>query len=556
MNSFQSGSESRSFRLDLPANPAGAPVIFGWHGFGGEPDQALDQTGLGSAVETIRVGPTDRGVAPYDWHFTDPSPIGNPDLLLFDDILACLHAQYSVDLNRIWSTGHSAGGIFSSYLAMHRSNRLAAVAVLSGGLGDPSTAPGGYITPTHDIPVLLTWGGESDTYNQSGANFVYNNGNPEVFSFHVSNQIFSHNLRQDGHFVVECVGDFGHAIPNDPLSFVWPFLRDHPKNLTSEPYAGGNFPNDLNPLCAIPQQVNGADLACQVLFAQETFTGQPERPAQVVQVDGIFGGGQWQTGSQQIIASFPNSEAGFQSPHDLQMGSSGFSLPFQGQDSSVIREITTGGSSRQSAPVPGAIYAFAQEGDRVWPLSFVTQQPGSYLTRLYEQRLGTAESRVLFENVEWSPPGVAVQRWGEDFCFYGSFLRCVQPDGTLYNPSLPEEVHAIDFEIVGETLWVMDFLDGLYRCGIDRGSAQLAVTGCTRFLSTLGNNQRVCAYLLEVERLADGRDLIVAYDECESAGTAFVYHSSSTTPLSTFVIHGGAGEYSGQPVKGMDLRCQ
>ena len=252
MNTFQSGSESRSFRLDLPGNPTGAPVIFGFHGFGGEPDQALDHTGLGSAVDTIRVGPTDRGIAPYDWHFTDPSPTGNPDLLLFDDILACLHAQYSVDLNRIWATGHSAGGIFASYLAMHRSHRLAAIAVLSGGLGDPSTAPGGYITPTHDIPILLTWGGETDTYSQSGANFVYNNGNPEVFSFHVSNQIFSQNLRADGHFVVECVGDFGHAIPNDAFSFLWPFLRDHPKGVNPEPYAGGNFPNDLNSLCRLP----------------------------------------------------------------------------------------------------------------------------------------------------------------------------------------------------------------------------------------------------------------------------------------------------------------
>jgi pimeloyl-ACP methyl ester carboxylesterase len=125
-------------------------------------------------VETIRVGPTDLGVAPFDWHFTDPSPVGNPDLLLFDDILACLHAQYSVDLTRIWSTGHSAGASLASYLAMHRSNRLAAVAVLSGGLLDLSTAPEGYITPTDDIPILLTWGGETDTYTQSGANFVYN----------------------------------------------------------------------------------------------------------------------------------------------------------------------------------------------------------------------------------------------------------------------------------------------------------------------------------------------------------------------------------------------
>jgi len=120
---------------------------------------------------------------------------------------------------------------------------------------------------------------------------------------------------------------------------------------------------------------------------------------------------------------------------------------------------------------------------------------------------------------------------------------------------LPDGLAAIDFEIVGSTLWVMDFLNGLYSCAIDSSSSQLAVTGCTHFLSSIGNNQRVCAYLLEAERLADGSDLLVAYDECESAGRAFVYHSSSATPLASFVIDGGQGQYSGQPVKGMDLVC-
>ena len=85
--------------------------------------------------------------------------------------------------------------------------------------------------------MLLTWGGPTDVY--------------QTLSFDDANQYFSSELQDDGSFVVECVHDGGHTIPDGATEYVWRFLADHPRDLAAEPYADG-LPDTFPEWCALP----------------------------------------------------------------------------------------------------------------------------------------------------------------------------------------------------------------------------------------------------------------------------------------------------------------
>jgi len=230
---FLVGDAKRKFRLSLPENPEGAPVVFLWHWLGGNSRQAMSYlgfSGVDGAQDAVLVAPNSDGYY-SEWRF-DKQAVENDDLLFFDDMLRCLYDVYQVDTDRVFTTGMSAGGLWSSYLIIHRSDRLAAAAPLSGG-ASAST----YSTPENPLPVMLFWGGESDTY--SG------------FSFDQASKNFSAYLREDGHFVVECDHGGGHTFPPNALGSIWEFFQDHPKGVSPDPYLGG-LPSGFPSYCSIP----------------------------------------------------------------------------------------------------------------------------------------------------------------------------------------------------------------------------------------------------------------------------------------------------------------
>ena len=232
-NTFPTGDTAYEVEVVLPADPTGAPVLFAWHWLGGNASQAvryMELDGLAEQEGVIIIAPDSDGSA-YEWHFTDP-PAGNPDLLLFEDLLSCAAAQWDVDLDRIYATGMSAGGLWSSYLTMHEAEWLAATAPLSGGSDQWS-----YSAPGAPIPVMLTWGGESDLY--------------ATYSFHDASLYLSEALQADGHFVVECEHSTGHNLPPWGIGYVWSFLSAHPKDVSPEPWADG-LPGDMPDGCRIP----------------------------------------------------------------------------------------------------------------------------------------------------------------------------------------------------------------------------------------------------------------------------------------------------------------
>ena len=229
---FESGGLARDLRIVLPEEPTGAPVLFAWHWLGGSADQILEWVGFEDLADegVIVVAPESSGY-PYEWRWDQESD-DNIDAQLFEDTLACLYEQWDIDLDRVHTTGMSAGGLWSTWLIMYRSQWLASAAPLSGGVYAQW-----YSTPEATIPVMLVWGGPSDVYNG--------------FSFDVSNEGFSSQLQEDGHFVVECEHSGGHTVPSGAAEFTWRFLEAHGRDQDDEPWAEG-LPSDLPSYCAIP----------------------------------------------------------------------------------------------------------------------------------------------------------------------------------------------------------------------------------------------------------------------------------------------------------------
>jgi len=231
---FRSHGQQRRFTLILPDEPQGAPLVFNWHPLGWDGTGWIDAMALDEWAEDIGaiVVVPESCCSPFEWMFMS-SAVDNEDLVFFDDALNCLWQQYEYDHTRIHSTGLSAGGLWTTYLTMYRSEWLASTATFSGGTE-------GFIswsTPEDPIPVLVSWGGESDLWNG--------------YDFDLASQSFSADMQASGSFVLECDHGLGHSIPRSGFEWAWTFLSDHPKDVAPEPYDDG-LPDDFPSYCVIP----------------------------------------------------------------------------------------------------------------------------------------------------------------------------------------------------------------------------------------------------------------------------------------------------------------
>lgn len=133
--SIMVGDLERKYIVSLPDayDPQNAyPVIFGFHGLGGSAEGASGNWYLGLEVPggtpSIFVYPDgiDDGEG-AGWPNT-----GGRDVEFFDALLAHLKSAYCVDAERVFSTGHSYGGMMSFTLGCQRPDDLRAIAPVAG----------------------------------------------------------------------------------------------------------------------------------------------------------------------------------------------------------------------------------------------------------------------------------------------------------------------------------------------------------------------------------------------------------------------------------------
>jgi polyhydroxybutyrate depolymerase len=139
------------------------PLVFAFHGHGGNMQGAAQSMHIQTLwPEAIVVYPQGLNTkAPIDPAGTRPGwqnqagNDGDRDLKLFDAMLLTMHQKFTVDDERVYTTGFSAGGVFSYLLWAERSKLIAAVGECAGRLFDPEHLP--------EPRALLAIAGQADT---------------------------------------------------------------------------------------------------------------------------------------------------------------------------------------------------------------------------------------------------------------------------------------------------------------------------------------------------------------------------------------------------------
>ncbi|MBB6050922.1 alpha/beta hydrolase family esterase [Armatimonas rosea] len=125
----------------LPPKTEGAPIVFGFHGHGGNGGYCAQRWNLQALwPEAIFVYPNGLPTkTPRDpdggkpgWMMFGGGLIANRDLELFDAMLETAKREWRVDEKRLYCTGHSNGGGFTYYLWGQRPELFAALGVVAG----------------------------------------------------------------------------------------------------------------------------------------------------------------------------------------------------------------------------------------------------------------------------------------------------------------------------------------------------------------------------------------------------------------------------------------
>jgi polyhydroxybutyrate depolymerase len=130
------GGTTRAYRLVVPAVVAAgkvAPLVFAFHGLGDSKDRFAQYSRLDDLARHqgfVLVYPNAKTVF---WPLT--VEWARDDFAFFDALYAHVTLTYNIDPRRVYLIGNSNGAYFSHLLAAHRSERIAAIAVHSGGLG-------------------------------------------------------------------------------------------------------------------------------------------------------------------------------------------------------------------------------------------------------------------------------------------------------------------------------------------------------------------------------------------------------------------------------------
>jgi len=252
-NTIASVPGERQFILVVPTDLSESeslPVTFLWHWLGADASDFLEKGAVQEAVDQYRfiaVIPESKDDTQFKWPYSslDSDARLEQEFEFFDDMLACVSEQFAVNESCVSSVGVSAGALFTAQLAGGRGEYLSSILVLSGGVGGNLIK--GWKPAAHKMPAMVLWGGPDD--NCFGVmNFVET----------------SHNLEQelttDGHFLMECVHNCGHAEPpmetegsTTKFGALWEFVLHHPYWLDdgASPYSSGGIPASIPEWCSI-----------------------------------------------------------------------------------------------------------------------------------------------------------------------------------------------------------------------------------------------------------------------------------------------------------------
>lgn len=260
---------TRSFFVDFPSNASIPPaLVFSFHGFGDnpahwrqalalDPDTDPDFPMIIVTPESTHLQPVNLGNAPQglDWDLANGGhDHENRDVVLVQSILGCLKQQNSVNVDRVYSIGFSAGSVFSALLHSRFQYDFAAIVAMSGmWFNDP--AQRNLINPL--VPMNFAW---DDLDPQFGGNVLLSHGGPSdaivIFGVPIVSIEDSANaafpfLSSASRVVVDCPHTSGHTLPPTlSRQQMVSFLKAHERGQPS-PYLAGGLDSSLGSVCSL-----------------------------------------------------------------------------------------------------------------------------------------------------------------------------------------------------------------------------------------------------------------------------------------------------------------
>ena len=189
--SITHGGLQRDYILYVPASySAGtvAPLVFNFHGYSSDAFQQMwygDFRAIADTAGFLLVHPEgtldNSGTTHWNvgWGGSTVDDIGFTAALIDS-----LSANYSIDQNRIYSTGMSNGGYMSYKLACGLSNRIAAIASVTGSM---NIGWFNNCNPTHPIPVMEIHGTADPTVSYNASSYTESMSSIMAFWAHFNN---------------------------------------------------------------------------------------------------------------------------------------------------------------------------------------------------------------------------------------------------------------------------------------------------------------------------------------------------------------------------------
>lgn len=168
IDSIFSGGQYRDYRLYVPTAYTGdeaVPLLLNLHGYSSDNFGQSLYANFNPIADTagfITVLPngTFDGFGLRFWNCFVAPGIGVDDVAFLSDLIDSVSALYNIDPQRIYSTGMSNGGFMSYALACELSERIAAIASVTGTIDKDRLS---FCAPTHQVPVMHIHGTNDPT---------------------------------------------------------------------------------------------------------------------------------------------------------------------------------------------------------------------------------------------------------------------------------------------------------------------------------------------------------------------------------------------------------
>lgn len=227
---------TRSYILHVPARVqphAPAPLVLDFHGLGHSGAGVWKVSGFRALAErdgvitvypdglTVRFVHHDRQFEGAGWEVFTPG--SNRDVRFVTALLDRLDEEYCIDRARVYATGFSNGAWLSHLLGCIMSDRLAAIAPVSGGRIPAACHP------RRGMPVLIHHGRQDALIDPDDARRARNAWvELNACREHTTGNCDRYGACRDDAIVEYCEGDFAHRWPTEATARIWEFFRAHP----------------------------------------------------------------------------------------------------------------------------------------------------------------------------------------------------------------------------------------------------------------------------------------------------------------------------------------